>query len=140
MFDDDDLIALAKNPLLARLARRELETFASLLDQVAVNDGSEIVREGDEGDFMYFVLSGHAHIRRGETDLGTIAPGQHFGELALIGVRRRAATVTADGVMRMARLSRGGYRVLAAQFPVVATHFLQALVASLQTWRRTGHG
>jgi uridine kinase len=132
VFDDDDLIALAKNPLLARLARRELETFASLLDQVAVNDGSEIVREGDEGDFMYFVLSGHAHIRRGETDLGTIAPGQHFGELALIGVRRRAATVTADGVMRMARLSRGGYRVLAAQFPVVATHFLQALVASLR--------
>jgi uridine kinase len=132
VFDDDDLIALAKNPLLARLERRELETFASLLDQAAINDGSEIVREGDEGDFMYFVLAGHAHIRRGETDLGTIGPGDHFGELALIGVRRRAATVTADGVMRVARLSRGGYRVLAAQYPIVATHFLQALVASLR--------
>lgn len=131
MFDDDDLLALSKNPLLSPLAANELETFASLLDQVAVTAGSVIVREGEEGDFMYFVLSGEARIVRSDTNLGTVRRGEHFGELALIGVRRRAATVTAESVMRLARLSRGGYRALAARFPAVATHFLQALVASL---------
>ncbi len=131
MFDQDDLLALSKNPLLAPLSARELETFASLLDQIAVNADNEIVSEGEDGDFMYFVLSGTARIVRKDTSLGSIRRGEHFGELALIGVRRRAATVTAEGVMRLARLSRGGYRTLAARFPVLATHFLQALVASL---------
>lgn len=130
--DASDLAALSRNPLLASLSPGDLQTFASLLDQVAINEGSEIIREGDEGDFMYFVLSGHARIHRGATELGSVGPGQHFGELAVIGVRRRAATVRAEGIMRLARLSRGGYRVLAAQFPIIATAFLQALVASLR--------
>jgi uridine kinase len=132
VFDAEDLDALSANPLLSRLSRIDLETFAALLDQVAINVGSVIVREGEEGDFMYFVLAGRARIRRGDTDLGTIERGEHFGELALIGVRLRAATVTAESVMRLARLSRAGYRTLAAQFPDIATHFLQALVASLR--------
>lgn len=130
--DPTDLDALSRNPLLASLSTADLQTFASLLDQVAINEGSEIIREGDEGDFMYFVLSGHARIHRGATALGTVGPGQHFGELAVIGVRRRAATVRAEEIMRLARLSRGGYRVLAAQYPLIATAFLQALVASLR--------
>jgi len=126
-----DLITLAKNPLLGRLAERDLRDFLELLDQVAVTSGTEILREGDEGDTMYFVLEGEAEVHRGSMQVRSLLPGDHFGEIALIGVRRRAASVVATTTMRLARLSRSRYLSLASRHPMLALHFLQALVASL---------
>lgn len=127
----DDLGALAKNPLLARLSDAELATFVDLLDQIALPAGTVVVREGDEGDAMYFVLEGEARVHRGAVELRTLTPGAHFGELALVGVRRRAATVEADKVLRLARLSRTRYQWLAVAHPMMALHFVQSLVTAI---------
>jgi uridine kinase len=105
--------------------------FLDLLDEVAFTHGTEILTEGDEGDYMYFLLQGEAEVRRGSLQVRSLAPGSHFGELALIGVRRRAASVIALTHVRLARLSRSRYLSLATRHPTIALHFLQALVTSL---------
>jgi uridine kinase len=128
----DDLECLSRSRLLAGLAIQDLGAFFDALDQVALPPGTSIFREGEEGDCMYFVLEGEAHLRRGQLELRPVRPGDHFGELAMLSTSgHRAATVEADTTMRLARLSRRRYLSLATTHPRLALHFTQALAASL---------
>lgn len=127
----EDVATLSRSPLLARLDAAELEALLDALDEVAAPRRAEIVREGEEGDHLYFVLEGEASVRRGENLVRRLAAGDHFGELAMLGVRRRAATVAADTHVRLARLGRARFQVLAAKSPTAALHLLQGVVGSL---------
>src|SRR4051812_14106074 len=101
-----DLEVLATNSLLAKLTIQELGVFAERLDQMALTRGTSLLREGSEGDAMYFVLDGHARVERRGIELRALGPGDHFGELALIGSSRAPATIEATTAIRLARLSR----------------------------------
>jgi CRP-like cAMP-binding protein len=61
--------------------------------------GERVVRQGDEGDALYVVLGGRAEVTvQHETlkkNVGSIEPGQCFGEMSLLTGERRKATVTA---------------------------------------------
>jgi uridine kinase len=128
----EDIEILSRSTLLRGLPLTELGTFLDLLDQVALPPGTFVFREGDEGDYMYFVLEGEAHLRRGQLELIPVRPGAHFGEIALLSPQgRRAASVEADTTMRLARLSRARYLSLSTNHPRLALHFTQALAASL---------
>jgi uridine kinase len=126
-----DFDVLAKSTLLSGLSIKELSALLERLDQVAVAQGTAVVREGEEGDYLYFVIEGTAKISRRKLELRLAGPGDHFGELAVVGVRRRSATVTAVTTMRLARLSLGGYRSFSHAHPSAALHFVQAVVSSL---------
>ena len=61
--------------------------------------GETIIRQGELGEVFYFILEGavEVFVRRGEDEtlIDRHGPGGHFGELALLGDRRRTATVRA---------------------------------------------
>jgi uridine kinase len=124
----DDLAILATNPLLSKLSREDITFFSGYLDEVAVNRGAVVVREGEAAEHMYFVLSGTVSLDRGGVALHPIGPGDHFGELGLVGGNARAATATTATTVRLARLSRNGYARLVEEHPQLAVRLLQALV------------
>lgn len=128
---DLDLDVLGKSAMLNQLGADARAAFLDELDPIVVPRGTEIVREGDEGDYLYFILSGEARLRRNRLDLGLLKPGDHFGEIGFIGIRRRAASVEATTTMRLARLSRDGYQRMATRHPQLALHFLEAMVSHL---------
>jgi uridine kinase len=128
----EDIDTLSKNVLLARLDPRELGMLMEVFDQVAVTRGTELVHEGEEGDYMFFILEGVAVAKRGEQVLKRLEAPEHLGEFAMLGLRRRAATVVAETTMRLARLSRARFQALAARHPPAALHLLQAVVSSLR--------
>ncbi len=127
----EDIDTLSRNPILAQLTPPELGALIEVFAQVAVTPGTELVHEGEEGDYMYFILEGSAVVQRGDQVLVRIQAPSHIGELAMLGVRRRATTVKAETIMRLARLSRARYQALAGRHPPVALHLLQAVVSSL---------
>ena len=127
----DDVLTLAKNPILSGLSVQDRAAFLDEVDQVAVAHDTTIVREGDEGEYMYFILEGQANVRHAGLELRPLLPGDHFGELSLVAARKRAATVVASTTMRLARLSRAAYQHLALEHPLLAVHFLQGLVSAL---------
>lgn len=127
----EDLEILSRSTLLRGLSIQELSAFLDLLDQVALAPGTCVFREGEEGDYMFFVLEGEARLRRGQLELRPVGPGDHFGELAMLSAGRRAATVEAHTTMRLARLSRSRYTSLATKHPRIALHFTQALATAL---------
>jgi uridine kinase len=127
----DDLDVLARSTLLRGLAIRDVGAFLDRLDQVALPPGTTVIREGEAGEHMYFVLEGSGRLRRGRLELRAVGPGDHFGELALLDERPRPITVEAHTMMRLARLSRSRYRSLATTHPRLALHFTQALASAL---------
>lgn len=91
-------------PLLAHLAPEERSKVADALVSTTVEDGEAVVREGEMGDMFYFVEEGTASVRKKvkegdaageEREVNVLKKGDYFGELALLRIEPRAATVRA---------------------------------------------
>ncbi len=90
--------------------------------------GSVIVREGEEADTLFVVASGRARaVKRGEGDeevpLGTLHPGDTFGELGLLEDSTRSATVRASSEVEVLRLDRALFQALLKTHPEVRESF-----------------
>jgi CRP-like cAMP-binding protein len=83
-------------PLLSCLNQRELKRLAKNLREQSFSPGTTVVREGKmSGVGFYMITEGEARVSIGEDEVARLQPGDHFGELGLIGRRERTATVTA---------------------------------------------
>lgn len=119
------------NPILAELSGLDRERFAPFLDELWVEPGTVVVREGESDRAMYFVLDGSARISRHGLELGEVSRGGHFGELALIANRPRAATITAATRVELAVLSPERYEDFAAAYPALALRVVHALMGGV---------
>jgi CRP-like cAMP-binding protein len=87
---------LSRIGLLASLPGEQLHALAGRMRREELAPGTRVVREGDEGDRFYVVLSGLLHVS--QADLGgrrVLRPGDYFGEVALAMDVPRTATVSA---------------------------------------------
>ena len=123
-----DLPALEHSQLLKHLSAIERHRLLEHLDHVFVPQGTPIVREGEDADHMFFVLEGQARLLRGALDIGALRPGDHFGELGLVGARRRVASVIAEGPMRLARMSHANWHRLMDDEPRLAMHLFEGML------------
>jgi CRP-like cAMP-binding protein len=87
---------LSRIGLFAELPGETLTKLAELMQRDEVAAGTPIVREGEDGDRFYVLLSGLAAVS--QSALGgrrVLRAGEYFGEVALAMEVPRTATVTA---------------------------------------------
>jgi serine/threonine protein phosphatase PrpC/CRP-like cAMP-binding protein len=86
---------LARMPLFRPLNDRELLRVLQVTDVMPYRPGQFVMREGERGEELFIVLSGSLKVMRGETELATLSPGDHVGEMALVRSQPRSASVVA---------------------------------------------
>jgi CPA1 family monovalent cation:H+ antiporter len=109
----DRAALLARVPLFEQLDRRTRRRLRRALRPGLAVPGDRLIRRGDVGDAMYFIVDGAVVVRwpNGRRTLGT---GDVFGETALITGQRRTAEVVALTYVQYLRLGRDEYRRLTA--------------------------
>lgn len=119
------------SPLVLALPDADRERLAPFFEIVELEPGAVVVREGATDRALYVVLEGTARIGRRGLFLGEARRGGHFGELALVAGRPRAATVTARTRLVLAVLTRERYGDLAGEFPALALSLITTLVGGI---------
>ena len=100
-FDDDAdwMTSILNSNLFYKIPPLNVFSIYDCVSSVNVNAGEIILKQGDEGDYCYFIKEGKAKVTRindhdQEELLAEIALGQCFGEDALIKNTRRNASVS----------------------------------------------
>jgi voltage-gated potassium channel len=112
-----DAVRLRTIDLFAGLSQGELDEVARLTDEVEVEAGRVLGREGQIAYEFFVIEDGTASVEvdgRHVTDLG---PGEWFGEIGLLAADRRTATVTAKTPMRLAVIFGPSFRDLTRRLP-----------------------
>ena len=96
--------------LFGALSDEFLEHLVSTLTVLRILPGEPIFREGDPAREMYVVLDGEIEVlkksRRGrETRVAILGPNDCFGEMSIIDMQARSATVRALGPAKLLRIS-----------------------------------
>ena len=96
--DADKFAALRAMPFFQRFTEPELWEVVRIGDWQRMSAGTEIMREGDPGDFFCVLVEGEARVTKSRKLLSVLGPGECFGEMAYLAAdrRERGATVTAS--------------------------------------------
>ncbi len=124
--------ALSHVPLFAGFSKRALASLAENTDVVSFSPGQKIVEEGMLGEAMFVIMSGEATVLKGDRRLGTVRPGDFFGEVAVLDGSPRSATVVATTPLVAVRLFRRTFlRFLKAE-PQLAIKILDGIVRRMR--------
>ncbi len=74
----------------------QVKEVVSLSQIIKIDKGKTIIAEKEIDDTFYIIMSGQAKVRKDGRDIASLGTGDCLGEMALIGVQRRVADVTAD--------------------------------------------
>ncbi|NUP74622.1 MAG: Crp/Fnr family transcriptional regulator [Sinomonas sp.] len=132
-----DIEVLRRAPLFATLDDEAFRLLTDELMEVDLSRGASVFREGDQGDQMYFIVSGKIKLGRTSPDgreslLAILGPGELFGEMALFDPAPRTATATAVSETRLAGLKHDALMALLRARPEVSAQLLQALARRLR--------
>lgn len=96
-------------PLFARLSERELLRVMQVVEVRSFESNQPVIKEGDRGDELFIVLTGHVKVSKGDSVLSTLGRGEHFGEMALIRSVPRSATVVSEGHSEIIAIRRSDF-------------------------------
>lgn len=128
-----DKLKLLRSVKLFRLCKdKELGDIASLADEAKIAAGQVLTTEGTPGRECFIIASGRAAVTlRGES-LGEVGPGDAVGEMALLDISPRSATVTAITDMEVFVLELRSFGELLERHPSVAKLMLAELARRLR--------
>ncbi|MGK0441085.1 MAG: hypothetical protein ACJA0N_000881 [Pseudohongiellaceae bacterium] len=140
-------LLLRRIPFFKELQNEDTDQLSVLMDFsciVELDPGETIMRRGDRGSWLYFLIKGGLSVyldspHQGEP-LNHITPGELFGDLALLCDHERKATVAADNNGKPATLFATDFKPFGDihQFETVSLHtkliFYRTMVHSIR-WR-----
>jgi CRP-like cAMP-binding protein len=124
-------------PLLRSLDDSQRSEVLAATRRRTFRRGQTVFHEGDPGDTLHLLQKGHVAIRvaTGASESATIrvlAPGQWFGEMALITDEPRMASVVALDAVETRSLHHDDFVALSARQPALQRVLLDAMTAEVR--------
>jgi CRP/FNR family cyclic AMP-dependent transcriptional regulator len=126
---DDERVASI--PLLAVLDKRARQQVLRTAREAHYAPGQAVVHQDDPATVLYLIVSGHAAVEQGGRKVGSMGPGEFFGELALIEAHGRTATVVAEDELDCLLVSAWEFKASLEEHPQMAIPMLTAMIARL---------
>jgi ABC-type bacteriocin/lantibiotic exporters, contain an N-terminal double-glycine peptidase domain len=136
-----DVDLLRRSDVFQFLADEHFEKLRPLLKDEQHDFGELIVRQGEAANAFYILISGRARVVKTganndqEIVLGSLRPGDSFGEAALVDGGTRTATVRCSTSVEVLRLDRSDFLALAESVPELKQHVqMMRRVRTLQSF------
>ena len=100
-----DANRLKSIPIFEGISDDELSQIATFAQEVSVEAGRELVREGDFSYEFMAIEEGEAEVTREGEHVANLGPGDFFGEMGLLEKTLRNATVTSTTPMQLVTLT-----------------------------------
>jgi protein phosphatase len=124
--------ALTAVPLFDGFSKRHLRRLAREADAVEFEPGRAIVEEGQAGEALFVVLTGTARVVRAGRKVGSLIPGDFFGELSALDGGPRTASVVPETPVEVLRVFRHTLKRMVEQEPALAMGLLDGLARRLR--------
>jgi len=128
-----DATRLDAIPLFAGLTLDQRASVAGSCDELVTEAGSTLVQEGDFGYGMFAITSGTADVIIDGAVVRTLAPGDMFGEIAVLSGGRRTATVIAATDMTLITVLNRDLWRLERESPEIASALRATIAERLGT-------
>lgn len=129
---DDYLDLLAGVSLFERFSKKDLRQVAQSVDQIDVEAGRVLMREGDTSHEAFVLVTGEVEVTSGGQTVATLGPGSPFGEMGLLDKAPRNATVTASSDSTLLVLGQRQFAGLLSDSQGFAHTILETLAARLR--------
>src|SRR5437879_6220699 len=93
-------------PLFSSLSDKALDTVSVFASETSVSTGKVLVHEGDYSYDLIVIDTGTADVIKGGEVVGSLGPGDVFGEMGMLSGGKRTADVIATSSMRLITLSK----------------------------------
>jgi CRP-like cAMP-binding protein len=116
-------------PLFADLSDEELSEVATFAQEISVEAGRQLAREGDFSYEFMAIEEGDAEVTRHGEHVADLGPGDFFGEMGLLERMLRNATVTAKTPMQLVTLTGWDLKRMERHIPEAIERVRQTLEA-----------
>lgn len=112
-----------------------------ILDPEFCTPGEYVFKEGQIGRHMYFLVKGVAEIlfhagSSQEVVVATLLEGSYFGEIAMLTMSKRAASIRAKTYISLFVLSRNGLDRISMHYPEMASNIIQEFRKKITTIKK----
>jgi HEAT repeat protein len=125
------VLFLRRVPLFADLPPQDLRPIAEVATEHSFEDGDAIAGQGESGDEMHVIVSGHVLVVVAEggatRTLAVRTEGDVIGEMAVITSRPRMAGLVARGPVRLLSIARRPFEAILRERPEIAMAVMRVL-------------
>ena len=147
MDDEGTLAALRRVGIFSALGEEDLASLARNVRYRVYGAGETVLRQGEEGDSLFVVLSGLLDVSVDGVGVGPVSPGEFLGEMSLLTGERRRATVTAAVEAHLIEVSKEALGPIIRSHPAVTDgltdaleHRLRKIMSAQQVRKVAGEG
>jgi CRP-like cAMP-binding protein len=118
-------------PIFARCTKKQLDHVASIVTELRLPKGTEVMAEGSMAHEFIVIQTGTATVKRGGRKIASLGAGDVVGELALILHRPRNATVMAETDLSVLVVDARSFERLLNEVPGLARQLLTTVAERL---------
>ena len=132
----DRIDALRVIPMFSHLSNKDLNEVAKRADEVSVEQGTVLAREGERGSECFVILRGKVGVSRNGRRITSGRWGAVIGEMALLDGMPRSATLVAEEDSVLLVIHRRDFQYLVDNLPGFSRKLLMNLSGHLRRMDR----